>query len=285
MLSGANAANATFTGALCFVFCAVLSACNSRGEESALPANGVRPRELQQAVELAAVEWPWRDGPLAWHDWDDALRQGALREERPLLFYVAAPGCEGLFVESSPLLQEMVEQRYVGVRIDPFSRPDLARYLGVGGCPAPVVALPDGRVFSRAVDIPPRYTALFLQRSLDAFENARATIVEKVEGQKRGASYSVDLDRLYRELLDVSAKVDGGLYGLQKLTQVRSLRFIWHFAVLRDDPDAVNVVRRAVKVLLNSPLRDAEDGGFYLYSYTPDGFIRLPKKMRWIRRN
>ena len=132
MLSCAHAVRPTFAGALCFVFCAVLSACGSRGEESVLPDAAAYPPASQLDGGPIAAEWRWRDGSLAWHEWDETVQLKALSEERPLLFYVAAPGCEGLFAENSPLLQEMIEQRYVGVRVDPFTRPDLVRYLGIG---------------------------------------------------------------------------------------------------------------------------------------------------------
>lgn len=274
LLNCANAVCPIFVGALCVV----LSACGSRGEESVSPDAAARPPALELDGGSIAAEWPWRDGTLAWHEWNETVRSKALREERPLLFYVAAPGCEGLFAENSPLLQEMIEQRYVGVRVNPFARPDLVRYLGIGGCPALAVALPDGRVFTRAVDIPARYTALFLQRSLDAFEGERETIVKKLTPRKQSVGFSVDIDSLYKDLLGVLTKDASGLYGPQKIAHVRSLRFIWQFAELRGDSHGANTVRRAFKGLLNSPLRDAVDGGFYLYSYTPDGLQPLAEK-------
>jgi uncharacterized protein YyaL (SSP411 family) len=243
-----------------------------------LPDAAAYPPASQLDGGPIAAEWRWRDGSLAWHEWDETVQLKALSEERPLLFYVAAPGCEGLFAENSPLLQEMIEQRYVGVRVDPFTRPDLVRYLGIGGCPALAVALPDGRVFTRAVDIPARYTALFLQRSLDAFEGERETIVKKLTQRKQDVGFSVDIDSLYKDLLGVLIKDASLLYGPQKIAHVRSLRFIWQFAELRGDSHGADTVRRAFKDLLRSPLRDVVDGGFYLYSYTPDGLQPIGEK-------
>jgi len=278
LLNCYNASHSIFVGVLCFVFCAGLWACGSRTDEPLQPDGGVDSQELLQSEGFPVIDWPWRDDALAWHDWGEAARARATREDRPLLFYVAAPGCEGVFAQSSPLLREMVEERYVGVRIDPFARPDIVRYLGVGGCPALAVSLPDGRVFSRAVDIPSRNTELFLLRLWDAFKKERATIVQKVEGQGKSVSRSIDLSKVYQELLHDFSEHDDGLYGHRKLAHIRSLRFIWHFAKMQGDERGLNLVRSALMNLLSSPLRDATTGGFYLYSYTPDGLHPVAEK-------
>jgi uncharacterized protein YyaL (SSP411 family) len=278
LMSRYNASHSIFVGVLCVTFCAVLWACGSQTDELPLPDGEGRPQESLPDGEAAAPDWLWQDEPLVWQGWGETTRKRALREDRPLLFYVAAPGCEGIFAKSSPLLREMVEERYVGVRVDPFARPDMVRYLRAVGCPALVMALPDGRVFSRAIDIPSRYTALFLQRLWDTFKTERTTIVEKVEEQKKSVSYPVDLSEIYRKLLHDFAEPAGGFYGQQGLAHVRSLRFIWHFAGMQGDERGLSIVHRALEKLLDSPLRDAAAGGYYLYSYTPDGLHPAAEK-------
>ena len=81
MLNCANAVRSNFAGAVCFVFCAVLSACGSRGEESVSPDAAAYPPAPQLDGGPIAAEWPWRDGPLAWHEWDETVQSNALREE------------------------------------------------------------------------------------------------------------------------------------------------------------------------------------------------------------
>ena len=59
------------------------------------------------------------------------------------------------------------------VQVDPFKRPDIARRYDGGGWPALVVALPDGRIFARAVDIPPANVEPYLRRLHTAYEEKR----------------------------------------------------------------------------------------------------------------
>ena len=109
-------------------------------EESPPPA-AVRPLSAAVATTPPAVEWIWADGPVAWGEWSDANLARAQREDRPLLVYFAAPGCEGLFPDPTPALRQLVEEVFIGVRVDPFARPDIARQYDAGGWPALVAAL------------------------------------------------------------------------------------------------------------------------------------------------
>ncbi len=237
--------------------------------------NSVAQSDSAAVALVSAAAWPWLDGELAWRPWHDDTRELAQVEDRPLLFYVAAAGCEGLFAKPSALLRQMVEERYVGVRIDPFMRPDLVRYLHPGACPALVIALPDGRVFARATDIPPDHVELFLQRLLDAYKNERRSIEGKVRQQAaRTAADKIGSDAIseevYRRGLEAFDERHGGFYGPRKFGHARLMRFIWRYAELHGDARGRQVVLRSLEALLNSPLRDEQRGGYYLYSYTPD---------------
>ena len=45
----------------------------------------------------ALAEWQWVDGELSWGTWDESLLARAQSADNPILVYLAAPGCEGLF--------------------------------------------------------------------------------------------------------------------------------------------------------------------------------------------
>ena len=228
------------------------------------------PQESARSEQPALAEWEWADGEMPWNTWDESLFARAQREDNPILVYLAAPGCEGLFPAPTPALRRLVAEKFVGVQIDPFKRPDIARHYDSGGWPALVVALPDGQVFARAVDIPPANVEPYLRRLRTAYEEKRAVIVAKV--QRAASRPEVDkpfaIDAVYRACAAAFDAAHGGFGGPAKFLETSVLRFLLVYAEARDAAPARQMALASLDAVLASPLGDS--GGFRAYSYAPD---------------
>lgn len=244
----------------------LLYACAPR-EESSPPREELPLFGDTTTVSRDVKAYVWQDESLAWHGWQE-VETAAGRAQRPTLFYVAGPGCEGLFAAPSPLLKELVEERYWGVRVDPFLWPDAVRYLRPSGCPSLVIAGSDGRVVARATDIPPRHVESYLLRILNAFD--KASQVVSAADPSTEALRSIDAVDIYADLLSAVDRRHGGVFGPQKYLHGRALRFLWHYASEIDNSSSRSVVEKAVTAFLRSPLYDDKTGSIALYSYTPD---------------
>jgi hypothetical protein len=119
--------------------------------------------KLSERLPESSSFWLSQDLDFTWSTWDRAL-EVSQKKDIPLLYYVAAPGCDGLLENPSLLLRSLIEKNFVSVRVDPFTHPDRADHLLVAGCPALINALPDGRVFARAIDIPTDKVEQYLLR-------------------------------------------------------------------------------------------------------------------------
>lgn len=230
----------------------------------------IKPLSIAVATTPPAAEWIWADGPIAWGEWSDANLARAQREDRPVLVYFAAPGCEGLFPDPTPALRQLVEEVFVAMRIDPFARPDIARHYDAGGWPALVATLPDGRVFARAVDIPPPNVEMYLRRLAAAFVNKREVVVEKARGAttRRETPAPLDVTAVYRACVAAFDSAHGGFGGPVKFLEAPVLRFLLAYAAAHGEERARRMVRRSLDAILTSPLY--EDGGFRAFSYSPD---------------
>ena len=228
------------------------------------------PQEKAVRSERPALaEWQWADGELPWGTWDESLFARAQSEDKPILVYLAAPGCEGLFPAPPPALRQLVAEKLVSVRVDPFKRPDIARRYHSGGWPALVVALPDGRVFARAVDIPPANVEPYLRRLHTAYEEKREVIVAKVQRADRPkVEKPVTIDAVYRACAAAFDSAHGGFGGPTKFLETSTLRFLLTYAEARDPAPARQMALASLDAVLASPLGDS--GGFRAYSYTPD---------------
>ena len=226
--------------------------------------------EAARNEQPALAEWQWADGEMPWSTWDESLFARAQREDNPILVYLAAPGCEGLFPAPTPALRQLVAEKFVSVQVDPFKRPDIARRYDSGGWPALVVSLPDGRVFARAVDIPPANVESYLRRLRTAYEEKRAVLVAKV--QRAATRSKVErpfaIDGVYRACEAAFDSAHGGFGGPTKFLETSVLRFLLTYAEARGAEPARQMALASLDAVLASPLGDS--GGFRPYSYAPD---------------
>ena len=228
------------------------------------------PQEVARSEQPALAEWQWTDGEMTWGTWDESLFARAQSEDNPILVYLAAPGCEGLFPAPTPALRQLVAEKFVSVQVDPFKRPDIARRYDSGGWPALVVALPDGQIFARAVDIPPANVEPYLRRLRTAYEEKREVIVAKVRRAtaRPKVEKPVAIDAVYRACEVAFDSAHGGFGGPTKFLETSVLRFLLVYAEARGTASARQMALASLDAVLASPLGDS--GGFRAYSYAPD---------------
>ena len=230
--------------------------------------------EKTQAPTALPVTWRSPDSPIAWKPWSaDSFREASKRD-CPVLLYLAAPGCDGLFAGTSSGLAFMVEERFVGMRVDPFRRPDIARRYPTGGWPALVVTTPTGHPFATAVDIPSRNVEMFLLRLADDYEQEREAIEKSIRrADKRAgqaAPFAVDADQVYQASAAAFDPVYGGFGRGSKFPETSTLSFLLEYHSARREEFAWRMVERTLEALLNSLLVDSEQGGVCAYSHTAD---------------
>ena len=227
------------------------------------------PPEAARSDHPPLAEWQWTDGELPWGAWDESLFARAQRADKPILVYLAAPGYEGLFPAPTSALRQLVAEQFVGVQVDPFKQPDVAQRYESGGWPALVVALPDGRVFARAVDIPPANVEPYLRRLRSAYEEKRAVLVAKVQRAAAPvAKQPVATEAVYRACAAVFDSAYGGFGGPTKFLETPVLRFLLVYAEVQGVGPARQMALASLDAVLASPLSDR--GGFRPYSYAPD---------------
>ena len=245
--------------------CSWMWACNEQVATPDIPVKLSERRSVKSSV------WPSQDFNFTWLTWQEGL-DVANEEGKPLLYYIAAPGCDGLFKNPSLLVRALIEKSFVSVRIHPFVHPDWVARLSVAGCPALINALPDGRVFARAVDIPPNNVEQYLLRMHSVFKKERKRLLTKVNQEAKVVFTKYSTTELQQYLMASFDWKQKGLFGPQKFLHATALRFLWQTG----NPDAIAFVEETVEVLIASPLW--EDGSFRLFSYSPDWNHPAPER-------
>jgi uncharacterized protein YyaL (SSP411 family) len=247
-----------------FFFCLILPGCSTQ-PESGDPV----PQPPPQAAPR--VQWESSDQPIAWSRWDEKTLERAQQQDKPVLLYLAASGYDGMFHRDYPVLASLVEERFIGVHLDPYRRPDLAQRFATDGWPSLVFILPDGRPFTRAVDVPAPNMAPLLLRQLDHFDQRRSTIEKKVSQRQQSATrYPFALEEFETAVRrHFSAPMPPQAQG-PFFIEGAGLLFLLESASAEKDTADWQTAQRHLDTLLQSPVWDAKIGGFRAYSHTPD---------------
>ena len=110
---------------------------------------------------------------IAWQPWSDAIFQRAKAEKRFVLLDLGAGWCHWCHVMdemtyADPKVIALIGKKYIAVRVDQDSRPDLASRYEDYGWPATIIFDTDGReLVKRRGYIPPKPMASLLQAVID----------------------------------------------------------------------------------------------------------------------
>ena len=115
-----------------------------------------------------------------WLPWSERLLAQAAELDRPLLIYFTSPGWKEIQLNDRQSLRLVLQENYVATRVNPFYRPDVVHRFSTSGWPAAVLALPDGRPYAAAVDIPEDNLKLYLLRQARNYAEQRQIIEGKL---------------------------------------------------------------------------------------------------------
>jgi uncharacterized protein YyaL (SSP411 family) len=123
------------------------------------------------AVPTRAAEQP--AGAIVWHAWSPEIFAQARRENKFVLLDLEAVWCHWCHVMAEttypdPTVVRLLQSRYLAVRVDQDSRPDLANRYEDYGWPATIIFAPDGsELVKRQGYVPPKEMRSLLQAVID----------------------------------------------------------------------------------------------------------------------
>jgi uncharacterized protein len=209
-----------------------------------------------------------------WQPWSDTMFEQARREDRFVILYLEAVWCHWCHVMdektySDPGVNAAIAQRFIPVRVDSDSRPDLARRYESYGWPATIVFNANGE---EIVKLRGYKDAAVMTRVLEAIikdpspveYSDSAVVTQFAAGASLDRKLREELARRYRATHDFKA---GGFR--------QSLKFVdrdtIEFSLLRSasgDATATKIARQTLDGALN--LIDPVWGGMYQYSTDGD---------------
>lgn len=239
---------------------------------------------LLAVLLLALAAWPGRApaaptpppgrGAIQWQTWSSDLFARAQRENRLVLLDLEAVWCHWCHVMDEttyrdPQVVRLVGQRYIAVKVDQDSHPELSNRYEDYGWPATIVFAPDGRELARRRGYipPPGMTAMLQAFADDPTPGPSVTAEEEMPAAAQGALTAEQRQKLAQGFVDAYDDKYGGWGSLHKFLSLDQIE--WSLVQARGgDARHERMTRQALDAALG--LIDPVWGGVSQYSDSID---------------
>jgi uncharacterized protein YyaL (SSP411 family) len=218
----------------------------------------------------AHAEEPSADKPIAWVPWSDGMFAQAKREHKFVLLDLEAVWCHWCHVMDTttyadPDVRKMMNARYIAVKVDQDSRPDISNRYEDYGWPATVVFDADGKeIVKRQGYLPPGTMISMLQAIVDDPTPGPSVATERPIAYATGSSVSSALLARVRKIYASQYDVKAGGWGFShKFLDGDSVEYA---LMLAREGDSVEARRVRDTLRLEQKIQDPVWGGAYQYS-------------------
>lgn len=240
---------------------------------------------------------------VAWREWGPEAFQLARDQDKPVLLDIGAVWCHWCHVMdegipghpihtgaySDPAIVDLINARYVAIKVDTDRRPDINARYNMGGWPSTVFLTPDGEPIYGETYVPPGRMASLLRYIADYYrdkrEDVRAQIAqharEEAAASKEQAESPAPVDaprRTADRIADAYDETYGGFGSEPKFPQTDALRLALSRGVL-GGRDQARIVENTLIQMAAGGMYDRHAGGFFRYSTTRDWSIPHYEKM------
>lgn len=222
---------------------------------------------------------------IRWQHLEPATFKAASTGDRLVLMVITAPWCQfcrELLATSftDPQVVQMVNESFVPVHVDAERRPDVNQRYGTGGWPTIAWLTPEGELIAHDNFLNAEQLRRQLERVRTAWHKDKQDIQRGLREMwsHRTDRPSLTPGRLRREMVDditdaIYEKFDhrfGGFGEGSKFPHPEALDFALVQVSKRRDERMREVVTVTLDRMMESPLHDIAEGGFFRFSRTPD---------------
>ena len=211
-----------------------------------------------------------------WRPWGRAAFAEARAERVPVLLAVGTRWCPATAAMmreayADPRVADLLDERFVPVRVDADARPDIAERYGLGAWPTTAFLTPDGDILGGETYATRERMQALLPRVADAFAAQRDAIAERravcepQPSRAAGEGPEPEIDAwLGEHLLSRFDEQHAGFGAGAKRVHAAALELAWRRARAGDEVFAT-VVERTLHAMAWDGLYDELDGGVFRY--------------------
>ncbi|MBV8364780.1 MAG: thioredoxin domain-containing protein [Candidatus Eremiobacteraeota bacterium] len=234
---------------------------------------------------------PNRAHEIRWRPWGTAAFQEAQAQDKPVLLAISAVWCHWCHVMdettySSPEVAQLINERYIPVRVDNDQRPDVNARYNMGGWPTTALLTPTGATLTGGTYVPQGQMLQMLERVADYYHQNRDDIQQRIgemgdapRVQTAGDLRESMVTRVVEEIVESYDDTHGGFGTQPKFPQTEALELLLlEYRLFRDDR-LHQIVVKTMDGMSGGGMYDHVEGGFFRYSTTRDWSVPHFEKM------
>jgi uncharacterized protein YyaL (SSP411 family) len=223
---------------------------------------------------------------IRWRGWSDAPFEESKRTGKPVLLSISAVWCHWCHVMdettySTPRVVEIINERFIPVRVDTDRNPDINARYNMGGWPTTAFLTHDRDVIAGATYVPPDQMAGILERAADAYSKQGEMLAQqakqaRIDGEERLSNPSpgrpglADVERVLAGVRSGYDREYGGFGFDQKFPFTDALALLlvsYEYSGERRDLD---LVTGTLDGMIHGELFDRIEGGMFRYATVRD---------------
>lgn len=218
---------------------------------------------------------------INWLEWSEEAFEKAKREDKPILLDIYGVWCHWCHVQdesySDPIVIELVNEKFVPIKVDTDKRPDINERYNQGGWPTTAFLTPDGALISGATYVPPAELASMLEQISHYYARNKVPIVEMREIKPDKGKLKSVIKDVADELI-ISFDADYGGFGSQpKFPFPDAIELALFIYQISGDKTLLKLATKTLDGMIG--IFDSVAGGFYRYSVTRDWSLPHYEKM------
>jgi uncharacterized protein YyaL (SSP411 family) len=237
---------------------------------------------------------PNRAHEIRWREWSDDAFADAKKADKPILLAISAVWCHWCHVMdetsySNPAIIELINERYMPVRVDNDRRPDVNARYNQGGWPTTAFLTPDGALLAGGTYLPPQQMQSALEQIAEFYSTNRAEIEKRsLELRSRTVGYTPsEADALNESiaanvLREAQTNYDpeyGGFGTAPKFPMIDVLELLLQEYRAAGQQQYYDMLAHTFSGMSSSGMYDHVEGGFFRYSTTRDWSVPHFEKM------
>ena len=223
------------------------------------------------------------DSSISWRDWSEEAFEASRSEDKPVLLTLGATWCHWCHVMdenaySDPRVIELVNSRFIPVRVDVDQRPDISLRYNQGTYPSVALLTPDGELLAGLPYTPAdEMAAVLAQVSSGEFVGEASGPVTDA-GSLTSNATNGSVGTVWDRLQDLYDEEFGGFGEEPKQPPWEALEFLTARHGLTGDRAMLGMVETTLQSMWHG-IYDRKDQGFFRYSVSRDWKVPHYEKM------